>query len=83
VIRTVFPPGGTPRLYGRRVACRYSQMRCANFPVGKALNMTRWLETVRRRAGWKARETADKNVCATVGGGCQADLPVIPSVLEG
>ena len=67
MIRTVFPPGGTPRLYGRRVACRYSQMRCANFPVGKALNMTRWLETVRRRAGWKARDTADKNVCATAG----------------
>ena len=44
---------------------RIWRKRSADFPVGKALNSKRALELFRGPAGWKARETADKNVCAT------------------
>ena len=39
--------------------------RFADFPVGQALNAKRLRENFRRPAGRNARETADKNVCAT------------------
>jgi hypothetical protein len=37
-----------------------------DFPVGQARNAKLALQPCRRPAGWKARETADKNVCATL-----------------
>jgi hypothetical protein len=42
------------------------QKRSADIPVGQVLNTQLALATFRQPAGWKARETADKNVCATV-----------------
>ena len=39
--------------------------RIADFLVGLARNSKRALESFRPPAGWKARETADRNVCAT------------------
>jgi hypothetical protein len=42
------------------------QTRSADFPVGPATTTKRTPESSPCPAGWKARETADKNVCGTV-----------------
>jgi hypothetical protein len=62
-------PGRTPEVAAERV---WFQTRSADFPVGLALPAQPTPGSFPRPAGWKARNTADKNVCAT--GSPDADM---------